>query len=337
MKNTRLKFYILFLLFFTILFSISKGENCFAYEISTTIMKAPSLPEEKKYNPIKSFKLNYDKISLNKGDKRYLQLSIKYGKKKKLKNEPYLWYSSKPKVATVNKKGVITGLSKGTTTITFKSLRSNVKIKCKVTVKTTKYIAVTFDDGPSKYTNELLDSLDKYNSKATFFLLGQNVYSYKKTVKKAYDLGMEIGSHSYSHPNLNKLSQSQVKKELYYTASAIKKVTGHKPTLFRPPYGIYNEYVKTYCNAPMIYWSVDFEDWANRDTKYVYKQMLKYAADGEIILLHDIHKTTVQGFQKALPKLRKNGYELVTVSELYKIKGIQLKDGKMHYGPKYDK
>lgn len=337
MKNSRLKTYFLLTLCLLILFTFGNSVSTFAYEIGETIMTTPSLPEDPEYNSIKSIKLNYKKIRLNKGDKRYLQISIKYGKKTDLSNEPYFWYTSNPNVATVNKKGVITGLSNGTTTITFKAMKSNVKVKCKVIVQKTKYIAVTFDDGPGKYTNELLNALNKYNSKATFFLLGEKVDNYEKTVKKAYKSGMEIGSHSYSHPNLNKLSKTKVKKQINKTAKAIKNVTGYNPTLFRPPYGLYNKNVKTYCKVPMIYWTVDFEDWANRKTKYVYTQMLKQADDGEIILLHDIHKTTVKGFKKALPKLRKRGYELVTVSELYKIKGVQLKNSKMHYSPSSDK
>ncbi len=320
---------------FTFLFSIKLMTNVYAIEIDSPAIITPvSTP---KYNPIKSIKLNQKKIRLNKGDKRYLTITIKYGKKKNRKNEPYMWYSSNPKVATVNKNGVITGLSKGVTYISFKGMESKVKTKCKVTVTKTKYVAFTFDDGPGKYTNELLNALNKYNSKATFFLLGNNVKYYKKTVKKAYDSGMEIGSHSSAHANLNTLSKNKVKKDLTNASNAIKNVIGCTPTLFRPPYGNYNKNVQEYANAPMIYWTVDFEDWNHKNTKYVYKKILKQAKDGEIVLLHDIHKTTVKGFKKALPKLRKRGFELVTVSELYKIKGINLADGKMHYGPKNDK
>lgn len=335
MKNISIKFYILLLGIFT-LFTLNNKTNVYAFEISESITVAPTLPTVE-YNPIKSIKLNHKKINVNKGDNRYLKIFVKYKKKNNLKKEPYLWYTSNPKVATVNKNGVVTGLSKGTTYISFKALESNVEVKCKVVVKKTKYVAFTFDDGPGKYTNELLNVLDKYNSKATFFLLGEKVDNYEKAVKKAYNLGMEIGSHSYSHPNLNKLSKTKVKKELQKTASVVKDVTGNEPTLFRPPYGLYNKNVTNYCKVPMIYWTVDFEDWNNRSKKYVYKQILKQADDGEIILLHDIHKTTVKGFKKALPKLRKKGFELVTVSELYKIKNVKLVNSKMHYSPRNDK
>lgn len=177
--------------------------------------------------------------------------------------------------------------------------------------------------------------MKKHESKATFFVLGNRANSFKKQLQREYNLGMEIGSHTWSHKNLKILSEKNVKKEISYARNAIKNVTGEYPTLLRPPYGNYNSIVSKNAKAPMIYWSVDTEDWKYRNVKYIKNYVINHAGDGQIILLHDIHPTSVNGFIKALPELRKKGYELVTVSELYKIKGKTLKNGIMYFGPNY--
>lgn len=286
-----------------------------------------------KYNKIKSIKLDKTKIRLNKGDKRTLTAKIKYKTKKYPSKESVVWKSSNKKIATVSKKGIVKGKSKGTAYITVTSKSGSKSAKCKVIVGKTKYIAFTFDDGPGIYTDGLLDTLEKYHCQATFFVLGNRVGNNSSTLKRAYNMGMEIGSHTYSHQNLNALSKNRIIEEINKANKSIKKVTGSKPTLMRPPYGNYNKTVSKNVGVPMIYWSVDTLDWKYRNANYVKNTILKNAGDGEIILLHDIHQTSVAGFKKALPKLRKKGYELVTVSELYKIKGKKLKKGIMYFGP----
>lgn len=291
------------------------------------------------YNPVKSIKLDKDQIRLNKKDKRTLTPTITYANKKRKKYAPegIIWKSSNNKIATVNQKGVVTGKSNGSTYIKVTSKYTNKSVKCKVTVQKTKYIAFTFDDGPGEYTDTLLDALKKYHSKATFFVVGNRVGSYSSQLKHEYSLGMEIGSHTYSHQNLKAISKKSIISEINKAKSAIKKIIGVEPTVLRPPYGNYNETVSKYAGVPMIYWSVDTEDWKYKNASYVKRTVLNSAADGEIVLMHDIHQTTVQGFIKALPKLRKSGYEMVTVSELYAIKGKKMKNGVMYYGPNRDK
>lgn len=290
----------------------------------------------KPYNTIKKIKLDKTEIRLNKKDSRVLTPVIKYKGNTKYPNEPITWSSTNEKVATVSKKGVVKGKSKGTAYIKVKSKYSNKTAKCKVVVQKTKYVAFTFDDGPGIYTDKLLDSLSKNHCQATFFVLGNRVDTYEKELKRAYSLGMEIGSHTYSHQNLNALSKDGIAKEISKTNKAVKKIIGVKPTLLRPPYGNYNKTVSKKAGVPMIYWTVDTLDWKTKNTKKVYKAILNNTKDGDIVLLHDIHKTSVNGFIKALPKLREKGFELVTVSELYKIKGKKLKKGKMHFGPNND-
>ena len=288
------------------------------------------------YNKITSIKLKSSHIQLGKNDTRTIKPVINYGKNTKYTNEPISWSSMNNKIATV-KNGVVKGKKNGTTYIKVQSKYTNKVAKLKVTVKKTKYIAFTFDDGPGDYTNKLLTALDKYQSKATFFVLGNRVNAYKKQLKREYDLGMEVGSHTYAHKNLKSLNKAAIKSEITKTRDAVKKIIGENPTLLRPPYGNFNTTVSKNAGVPMIYWSVDTEDWKHRNVKYVSKYILDHSHDGEIILLHDIHPTSVDGFIKALPKLKKKGFELVTVSDLYAIKGKKLKNGVMYYGPNRDK
>lgn len=288
------------------------------------------------YNTIKSIKLSSSELQLDKKGKRKLTPIVSYGKKTQYAAEPLLWSSSNNKIVTV-KNGVLKGKKNGTAYISVKSKYTNKSAKCKVIVKNVKYIAITFDDGPGEYTDKLLNALEKNHSKATFFVLGNRANAYKKQLKREAQLGMEIGSHTYSHQNLKTLSKKKIKSEIFKTRDAVKKVTGNAPTLLRPPYGNYNSTVSKNAGVPMIYWSVDTEDWKHRNANYISKYIVSHAGDGEIILLHDIHPTSVNGFIKALPKLRKKGYELVTVSELYAIKGKALKKGVMYFGPNRDK
>ena len=283
------------------------------------------------YNKVVSMKLNTSHIHLGKNHKRTITPIIKYGNSKYSK-EPIMWTSSNNKIASV-KNGVIKGKKNGTTYINAKSKYTNKAVRLKVTVKNTKYIAVTFDDGPGDYTDKLLDALEKYHSKATFFVLGNRVSTYKKQLKREYNLGMEVGSHTWAHKNLNVISKNDVKSEIFKARDAVKNIIGEFPTLLRPPYGNFNKTVSKNAGVPMIYWSVDTEDWKHKNVKYISKYILNHARDGEIILLHDIHSTSVDGFIKALPKLKKKGFELVTVSELYEIYGKKLKKGIMYYGP----
>lgn len=291
----------------------------------------------KPYNKIKSISFIQKELRLNKGDKRTLKPTIKYGKKNKFTSEPVSYKSSNHKIATVSSNGIVKGKKNGSTYVTIRSKFTNKSAKCKIIVQKVKYVAVTFDDGPGDYTDKLLEALKDNNSKATFFIVGNRIKNYQSQLKKEFDYGMEIGSHSFSHANLKASSKVEIENQINKTNAAVKKVTGTKPTVFRPPYGNYNKTVSKKVGAPMIYWTVDTMDWKYKKTKYVYKSLKKQTRSGEIILMHDIHKTTVNGFIKALPELRKQGYEFVTVSELYKLSNKKMKNGKMYYGPKHDK
>lgn len=190
--------------------------------------------------------------------------------------------------------------------------------------KDKKLICFTFDDGPGgKYTNKLMDNLDKYDARVTFFVVGSRINSYKTTLKRAYDQGNEIGSHTYSHSNLTKLSDAELKKEINDTNKLIENVTGAKPTLIRPPYGSTNDKVKKTSGMYNILWSVDTLDWKHRDKNKVANAITKYAFDGAIVLMHDIYESSVDGALIAMERLSKEGYAFVTVDEMRELRGLE--------------
>lgn len=285
------------------------------------------------YNKVSSINFPQKMVRLNIEDKRKLEPAIKFTGNKTYTTEPIEWSSSNNKVAKVSSKGVVKGVTNGKAYITIKSKFSGKKATCKLVVTPTKYIAFTFDDGPGQYTKKLVSALKKYDSKATFFSLGRSIEKYRDALKFAHANGMEIGTHTYAHKNLKKCSKKTIKSEIRKGKKAVKDTIGVYPTLLRPPYGNYNKTVSKNAKLPMIYWSVDTLDWKHKRTKYVTKSILRQSKGWDIVLLHDIHKTSVNGFIKALPKLKKRNYELVTVSELYQIYGKKLKDGVMYYGP----
>lgn len=185
-----------------------------------------------------------------------------------------------------------------------------------------KLLAITFDDGPGPYTARLLDGLKERNAKATFFVLGSRVSGYRDIVARQYSEGHQVASHSWNHPQLTKLGGTQLAAQLNDTADAIRSVTGQETFYLRPPYGSYNATVKAYSGAPIILWSVDPLDWKYRNAETVKNNIVSHAKDGDIILVHDIHSTSVDGALAAIDILQAQGYEFVTVQELLRRRGI---------------
>lgn len=188
-----------------------------------------------------------------------------------------------------------------------------------------KLIAFTFDDGPSETnTNYLLDNLDKYDAKVTFFVLGSRVNSNKETIKRAYLEGNAIGSHTYNHRNLNLLSDIALMDEVKKTNEAIKEVIGTSPTLLRPPYGNLTDHGKELANMSIILWNIDPLDWKYKDKNRVAQEIIEHAHDGAIVLVHDIYKSSVEGALLAMEELQKEGYAFVTINEMAQLRGIKL-------------
>ncbi len=190
--------------------------------------------------------------------------------------------------------------------------------------KKEKAVALTYDDGPSKYTNTILDCLELYGAKATFFVVGNSVYAYPDVLLRAHSLGMEIGNHTVTHPKLTSISVASAISQLSQNAGVVENVTGKRPTLVRPPYGSYNQSIINSAGAPFILWSIDTLDWKTRNAQKTVDAVLSDVDDGDIILMHDLYLPTAQATEIIVPKLIKMGFDLVTVSELAERKGISL-------------
>jgi len=183
------------------------------------------------------------------------------------------------------------------------------------------YIAMTFDDGPSAaLTPKLLDILAAHHIKATFFVLGEMVAEHPEILARAAREGHEIASHSWSHPNLGKMSQEGVRSQLQRTDDVIKNATGARPTLFRPPYGSITERQKRWIHDEfgydIILWDVDPLDWKRPGPAVVRNRILKETRPGSIVLSHDIHPGTIEAMPSTFDELQAKGFKFVTVSQL---------------------
>lgn len=189
-----------------------------------------------------------------------------------------------------------------------------------------KYIALTFDDGPNATTtNEVIDKLEKYGIVASFFLIGNNINDESaKAVKRAYDLGCEINNHSRTHSNMTEFTAEEIKAEYDYTDELVYEITGEHTKFFRPPYISVNQIMFDNIDVPFIA-GIGANDWEDRITAEMRaKMILKQAKDGDIILLHDAegNSMTVEALDTIIPELQSQGYKFVTVTELFKAKGI---------------
>lgn len=189
-----------------------------------------------------------------------------------------------------------------------------------------KYIALTFDDGPNTTTtNEVIDKLEKYDIVASFFLVGNNINDESaKAVKRAYDMGCEINNHSRTHSNMSTLTSEDIKEEYDFVDEKVFEITGEHTRFFRPPYIAVSEVMLDNIDVPFIA-GIGANDWEEKVTaEHRAKLILKQAKDGDIILLHDAegNSQTVEALDTIIPELQSQGYKFVTVSELFRIKGI---------------
>ena len=191
-------------------------------------------------------------------------------------------------------------------------------------------VAITYDDGPAQYTESILDCLEKYKARATFFVQGKSVSRYASSVNRAVEMGCEIGNHTNSHANLTKLSSNEVASQISATNNAVYNATGVYPQLFRPPYGAYNNSVLSAAGMPAIMWSVDTLDWKTRSAEKTLASVQSSTKDGSIILMHDIHAPTAEAAESVIKYLLKQGYQLVTVSELLEVRKGGAKVGSVY-------
>lgn len=186
-------------------------------------------------------------------------------------------------------------------------------------------IAITFDDGPHpEFTPRLLDTLKERQIHATFYMVGRNVTAYPKIVKRMVDEGHEVANHSWSHPSLSGMGTESVRSQLKRTHEAIVKACGVAPLTYRPPYGAIRLQqrgaIQVEFGYPTIIWDVDPLDWKTpRSVKRVHDQVLSQTRNGSIVLLHDIHQTTVDAMPATLDALMERGYKMVTVTQLLQL------------------
>ena len=194
-------------------------------------------------------------------------------------------------------------------------------------------VALTFDDGPSKHTDRLLDIFAQYGGKGTFFLIGNIIDNRPDTARRITQEGHEIAGHSWDHRQMTKLTQDVITDQITHTRAKILEVTGVDTTLLRPPYGSYNETVQKVCTElgiVMVNWCVDTLDWDHKDPDKIYDAIFDTIKDGNIILCHDLYGTTVDAMERVIPALVEKGYQLVTVSELLYYSGQEMVAGNVY-------
>ena len=184
-------------------------------------------------------------------------------------------------------------------------------------------IALTFDDGPHpRYTPQILDILDKYGIKATFFAIGINADRYPDTMTMVIDRGHEIGNHTYTHPHVDRLDSQMLYDEVERCESALFSHTDYRTKLFRPPEGMIDGYVKSVIKQldyKVILWDIDTMDWANTPPEKIAQNVIKSVSSGDIILMHDYvsyNSPTPEALELFIPVLIEKGYKFVVVSEL---------------------
>jgi len=186
-------------------------------------------------------------------------------------------------------------------------------------VNTKPRVALTFDDGPSPYTDRILDLLERYGGRATFFVLGRNVEFWQNTIIRTVSIGSEVANHTWTHPELPSLNNQRIKEELQTTSEIIERFAGYSPRFFRPPFGMVTQRVATVSKElgyAIVNWTLDTKDWQVRNADAVYNAIMDAIEENAIVLMHDIHSTTAAAMERVIPALIADGFQLVTVSEL---------------------
>ena len=194
-----------------------------------------------------------------------------------------------------------------------------------------KYVALTFDDGPSGFTKEIIDLLKKYEYNATFFVLGNKLnVDYTDILKESINNGNEIGIHGFSHKSFTRLKTEALEEEITKSKKYVYNLTEYMPNLVRPPYGNINNNIRNLNLGPYILWNNDTLDWKLRDAKKIYERLINSIEENNIILMHDTYLTTYKALELILPYLKENNYEVVTVSTLFSKNGKTLENNKSY-------
>ena len=191
-----------------------------------------------------------------------------------------------------------------------------------------KYVALTFDDGPSpRCTPQLLDGLRDLGAKATFFVVGCQAVKDPDIVRRIADEGHQVGNHSYDHAALDQLTSAQALADLEKNDALLRELLGDGDYWVRPPYGLLTDDEAARLTVPLVNWSVDTEDWRTKNCDKILDVIYRCTGDGDIVLLHDRYLNTVEATLKAIAHLQQQGYVFVTVSELLSLKNVTPEPG----------
>lgn len=194
-----------------------------------------------------------------------------------------------------------------------------------------KYCALTFDDGPSQYTGSVLDALENYDAKATFFVVGTQAEAYPAELLGEYTDGFEIGNHTYDNAALTALTAEEIAEEIRKNDETIFDIVNYTPTLMRPSTEAVNDTVIAAAGKPVIMWDVETHDWETQNADSTVVTALENVRDGSIIRIHDLYDASAAAVWQLVPELQSRGYKLVTVSELARVYGYELTAGNVYY------
>ena len=195
----------------------------------------------------------------------------------------------------------------------------------------TGYLALTFDDGPFPQTTEaLLDGLAARGVHATFFLIGSQVAGMEDVVERMAAEGHQVGIHTWDHISLHGLPTAALCAQLGQTRACLRSILGPVDLMVRPPYGFVDDALRTCAGGPIVRWSVDTEDWRDGDVGRIVQVVTEGAEDGAIVLMHDIFATSVEAALQAVDRLLAAGWRLVTVEELFAVRGLTPESGQVY-------
>ena len=184
-------------------------------------------------------------------------------------------------------------------------------------------VALTFDDGPSRYTEEILETLRRNEVCATFFVLGNKVEDYQEVLKKSVSYHNELGNHSYNHKWLSRLPINSLKEQIEKTQQVLQETLSYQPKYLRPTYGSVNDRIRKNTELKIVLWTVDTKDWKITNVDRIIEKATTNIKDGDIILMHDIFERSSQALEKIIPILKEQGFQFVTISELEEVKKIR--------------
>lgn len=204
----------------------------------------------------------------------------------------------------------------------------HVKAFCSNPLETEKKIALTFDDGPSIYTLEVLELLKKYNAKATFFCIGKNIETHPEILQKVINEGHLVGNHSYSHSKFfDFYNAEKITEELQKTDALLEKFTSKKINFFRPPYGVTTPSIRRALKVTehkTIGWNIRSLDGGTKNQELIFNRLIKHISPGGIVLLHDTGEHSVLVLEQFLQFLQQNDYEVVSIEELLKLNAYEI-------------